>query len=256
VLTLGGTPGAALLRDANAATVLTQGKTARRKEKGRKMKLKPNVRRVLTLLGIMLGMACPGLVIVPKINLQMDKANVAVGVYWAREGDPPESLEVLTRYPIAGELLLEAKDLIDPWGEPIGYAEAGGRYAIWSTGPDKIMGTRDDYIEGHHSLYVECWRALQVQSGMDAEAAKEAVPESIARLPKPAPPLSPEEQARLEEEARKESEQAGEEYRRTRQVFLRKFWTGAIIRILGIVLVLGIAAAAVWSRARKKSGRK
>ena len=222
---------------------------------GMKTDSKPNARRVLALLGIMSGIGCLGTEPNP-FAMQMYTIECSIIDYRGWSGRFPDSLDELTQSTTLKSIRLEKKDLTDPWGEPIGYAQGGDRFAVWSTGRDKIMGTRDDYIEGHHSLYVECWRALQVESGMDAEAANEAEPESIARLPKPAPPLSPEEQARLEEEARKESEQAGEEYRRTRQVFLRKFWTGAIIRILGIVLVLGIAAAAVWSRARKKSGRK
>gem|GEM_PF-5977213 len=187
----------------------------------------------------------------------MDKIRLALLDYRARSGnDFPDSLDDLTRYSIAGEFLLEKKDLTDPWGEPIGYAQGGDMFAFWSTGRDKIMGTRDDYIEGHHSLYVECWRALQVESGMDAEAAKEAVPESIARLPKPAPPLSPEEQARLKEEDAKEVEWMEEEYRRTHQIFIRQRNTGVAMLILCAALILGGGAAAVWALTRKKAGRK
>ena len=222
---------------------------------GMKTDSKPNARRVLALLGIMSGIGCLGTEPNP-FAMQMYTIECSIIDYRGWSGRFPDSLDELTQSTTLKSIRLEKKDLTDPWGEPIGYAQGGDRFAVWSTGRDKIMGTRDDYIEGHHSLYVECWRALQVESGMDAEAAKEAVPESIARLPKPAPPLSPEEQARLKEEDAKEVEWMEEEYRRTHQIFIRQRNTGVAMLILCAALILGGGAAAVWALTRKKAGRK
>jgi len=168
-------------------------------------------------------------------------------------GKLPESLEELTQGTEENPPFLEKETLIDSWGEPFGYEYSDGKFTLWTTGRDKIMGTQDDIVAGSTNLYVKIWRGRQVQSGMDAEAAEEALPEWVLTRPPPVPALSPEEQARREEEGAKETEwllQQVEESRRAHKLFLRN------VAVACAALILGICAAAVWAFTRKKAGRE
>ena len=220
-----------------------------------RMEQKPDVKCVRMVLGIMLGTACWGRVIVPQSQIQVEDAEIALTDYRYQTGKFPDSLDVLAREPVNGKFLLEEKDLTDPWGEPIGYAQGGDRFAVWSTGPDKIMGTRDDIVYGHLPLYVESWRALQAESGAWAgtNALQEAMPEKVPSYPKPTV-MTEEEQARKEAASTAKQMELirlnQEMDRAARRLFMRN------AAIVGSALILGIVVTAVWARARKKAGRE
>jgi len=112
------------------------------------------------LLGIMLGIECLG----SKRNLidvQMSKVKVAAVGYRVREGYFPSSLDMLVQSSYRD---LNKEDLRDPWGEPFGYEYEGDNFVIWSSGPDKKIGTADDVCVGSPPSYVESWRAKLKQS--------------------------------------------------------------------------------------------
>jgi len=90
----------------------------------------------------------------------------------------PESLDELTRSGRFTPVLLEKEDLIDPWGEPIGYEytkSLGDGFILWSSGPDKKVGTADDTVIGFPPL-IEDWKARHVQSagGQETNAVQAA----------------------------------------------------------------------------------
>ena len=90
----------------------------------------------------------------------MGDVYMAIMAYMVREGEYPASLDALVQrlYQIKKE------DLVDPWGEPIGYEHSGGDYIIWSSGPDKKLGTADDIIRGSHPSYEASWKAKLAQA--------------------------------------------------------------------------------------------
>jgi hypothetical protein len=80
----------------------------------------------------------------------------------------PASLDELLQFASAKDdyqrnPLLKKEDLIDPWGEPFAYerSENGRKYILRSSGPDRIMGTADDFVEGYPPSYVTSWKAKQ-----------------------------------------------------------------------------------------------
>jgi len=204
------------------------------------MKHKPVGKCVLVLVGIMLGIECLG----SKRNLidiQMSNVEMAIIVYMTQEGKFPDSLDVL----IQRRYNLKKEDLLDPWGEPFGYEYNEHRYVIWSSGPDKKMGTADDVFKGFPPSYVECWRIKQL--GTNAVQHTMQTP-SVATTVR-----TKEEQARREEEALREVEylmQAVEEGRRARRVYLRTVAVG------GAALLLGLCGAGVFCLIRKRKGLK
>ena len=84
-------------------------------------------------------------------------------------GKLPASLDELfqfasNNYKYGNKPLLKKEDLIDSWGEPIEYIRDGRRYALWSSGPDKKMGTKDDVYDGSPTLYKAVWEAKYAQA--------------------------------------------------------------------------------------------
>jgi hypothetical protein len=200
------------------------------------------------VLGIMSGIGSLGTEPNP-FALQMFMIECSVNNYRAQEGEFPDSLGELVDYKYSS---MGKKDLADPWGEPIGYAQGGDMFVIWSTGADKIMGTRDDWVWGHLPLYVERWRAIQAETGAwaDTNALQEAVPEKV--LPSTVI-QNPPHRHLTEEELAKETEwliQQVEEDRRARRVFMRN------AKVAGITLIRAICAVTVWAVARKRARRK
>lgn len=59
-------------------------------------------------------------------------------------GKFPESLNDLIKGTSDTSSLLRKEDLLDSWGEPIGYECDGRTFIIRSSGPDREMGTEDD----------------------------------------------------------------------------------------------------------------
>ena len=97
---------------------------------------------------------------VPRISIQMSMINTAIISYEAQEGKLPASLDVL----VQKRYYLEKEYLTDPWGEPIGYEHNGGEYIIWSSGPDRKMGTADDIFNGFPPSHMESWKAKLAQA--------------------------------------------------------------------------------------------
>ena len=108
-----------------------------------------------------------------RINIQMAKIRVAIDYYSAlhhacRDNSCPASLDELLQFASTNEYMkkdapLRKEDLIDRWGEPFGYerrANAHG-YVLWSSGPDRKMGTMDDVVEGWPRSYVASWKSMQ-----------------------------------------------------------------------------------------------
>ena len=170
--------------------------------------------------------------------------------------------ELLSEVSNDGRFNLSKEGLVDPWGEPIGYeySERGDGFVVWSTGPDKKLGTADDVVKGAPESYVASWRA---KHGLPV--VENAIQKTVTA----------EEQARQWEESKREAEyaaqQVAEDRRRVRsgnrQVgtvaalilgfyvvlprLLKKFKRGAVRRILisfavglGIMVVLWCAGLA------------
>ena len=96
----------------------------------------------------------------PPTVLQMTRNRMAVINYIGQHGEFPDSLDVLVQQSDYG---LNKEDLIDEWGEPIGFEYSGDDYILWSCGPDKKLGTTDDIIWGSRPSYVERWKAKHAQ---------------------------------------------------------------------------------------------
>ena len=112
-------------------------------------------RRLALLLGLILGMGCAGIVtflllteanaILP-IRPQIAEIAKAVQVYATmHKGKLPDSLDELIQSTDGEPPLLKKQNLIDPWGKPIDYERTEHGFIIRSSGPDRIMGTEDDY---------------------------------------------------------------------------------------------------------------
>ena len=120
---------------------------------------------VLIFSGIMLGMECQGLVILPKVRTQIGDIEQAVQVYaMHHNGKLPASLDNLIQGTENSPPLLNKEDLIDPWGEPFLYEREGRQYVIMSSGPDRIMGTKDDFYDGSLTLFEKIWNAKHEQA--------------------------------------------------------------------------------------------
>jgi len=121
-----------------------------------------SAKRVLVLLGIMLSVECLGLTIAStdtRVRGRIKSVCIAVVGYRVQEGKWPESLEVLVPPLNGGGRYLSGKEaLFDLWGEPFRYEHTEDGYVIISSGPDKIMGTEDDIVDGSPKAYVESWK--------------------------------------------------------------------------------------------------
>ena len=112
---------------------------------------------VLLLLGMTLGIECLGSRIVSMIYVQMRTIELRIMNYRSQEGKFPASLDALAQWPY---IKWKNEDIIDPWGEAIGYEYSGDEnFVIWSLGPDKKKGTADDIIRGFPPSYAESWKA-------------------------------------------------------------------------------------------------
>ena len=118
-------------------------------------KQKVSVICVLIILGIVLVIGviiriCKPIttidVVIP-IRAQIGDIVQAVQIYaMCNGGKLPESLEELTQSQDEDDSpLLKKEYLLDPWGEPIVYVRNGRKFSVSSSGPDKIMGTADDF---------------------------------------------------------------------------------------------------------------
>jgi hypothetical protein len=154
-----------------------------------KMKHKRITRHGLVFLGIMLGIECLGLSIVSRIDSQLSRIDMAIYIYVFRHrGKLPDSLDELTQFLSDfpeyddDDKPLGKGNLVDPWGEPIGYEYSENGYIIWSTGPDKKLGTADDVVRGSPESYVANWKAkhgLPVdKQGTNAVGGAQASPPS------------------------------------------------------------------------------
>ena len=97
---------------------------------------------------------------------------MAITNYMVQEGEFPVSLEAL----VQRRYFLEKQYLVDPWGESIGYEHGEGEdFVIWSSGPDKKLGTADDIIDGFPPSYVASWKAknLPPVNGQKTNAVQE-----------------------------------------------------------------------------------
>ena len=152
-----------------------------------KMKHKLIAKCVLIFSGIMLGMECQGLVIIPKTRTQISDIQKAMQIYAIdHNGKLPASMDELflfasNNYEYSEKPLLKKEDIIDIWGEPIRYEREGGKYIIISSGPDKKMGTADDFYDGRPMSYVESWRAKHAQAIVEQEtnAVQEVTAETV-----------------------------------------------------------------------------
>jgi len=115
---------------------------------------------------------------VDPIRVQMEIIRMAVMGYDAREGKYPDSLDALIQPPYRQ---LKKEDLNDPWGEPFGYEHDGDNYVIWSSGPDKKMGTADDIVTGFPPSYVASWKAKHIPpvGNQETNVVQEATTETI-----------------------------------------------------------------------------
>jgi hypothetical protein len=118
----------------------------------------------------MLEAECQGRVILTKTRTQIADIEKAIEIYMMDHSNKlPVSLDELfqfasNNFEYGNKPLLKKEDLIDAWGEPIEYIRDGRRYALWSSGPDKKMGTKDDVYDGSPTLYKTVWEAKYAQA--------------------------------------------------------------------------------------------
>ena len=202
-----------------------------------KKKRKINAKQITILFGIMLGIECFGRTIVFPINLKMSRISLSVTVYRVQEGKFPDSLDELTRPTGSTSSLLGKEDLIDPWREPIGYEytdSVGDGFILWSSGPDRKIGTADDIVSGFLPL-VEDWKARQtpavvsqITNAVQKVTPGPAQPPAKVGGAKPSP-------ARREKQSGDGNEQSGiEEEGKTKP---HRLWRYAVIP-LGLLAVL------------------
>ena len=154
-------------------------------------------KRILRFLGIMLCIVCAIVIILLLLNrllrvehphpvdpnrINMEHVRFAVEGYRSILGRFPDSLEEIAK-PIGknGRVLLEKECLLDVWGEPFGYEYEGDEYVIWSSGPDKKLGTADDIVKGSRDSYVASWKAKRFPpvDNQGTNAVQEATLEAI-----------------------------------------------------------------------------
>ena len=141
--------------------------------------------------------------------------------------------------------LLNQKDLVDPWGEPIGYVFEGRNYVIMSAGPDKIMGTDDDVVKGFRPL-AERWKVkhgLPVETNAVQTASHEQNPSAAQTVTTTPPQLSAEEYAKEREQAMRMKQRVEK-----RRVLLLK------VTAIGVIFTLCFSAALPFLLKRFKRG--
>jgi len=120
-----------------------------------KMKHKCIARDVLVIGWTMLSVVCLGDVVITPVRTKMFDIEKALQIYaMINNGKFPASLEELTQFIKEGhrEPLLKKEDLIDPWGEPFEYEPLVRGFILRSSGPDRIMGTKDDMYSGYSKI--------------------------------------------------------------------------------------------------------
>ena len=180
----------------------------------------------------------------PKIHVKMMRIYTSILAYRSREGEFPASLDALIQWPYSE---LKKEELVDPWGMPFGYEYSGDEYIIWSSGPDKKMGTADDIIQGSLPSYEASWKAKNMppvdtqRTNAVREATPEPFPPSAVMPEAPQPAVvetKPPERAPLPS-AQHEDEPAG-----TKSVP----WKTPLL--LGIIIIIGVVSA--WLRFKKR----
>ena len=144
------------------------------------MKRMFTIRNVWVLLGVFLSMECVAQFPIAPVRTQLSEIEKAVRIYaMTYQGKIPDSLEDLARDTEDFSSLLKKEKLIDPWGEPIGYEHESRKFVIWTTGPDRKMGTADDIAEGQPESYVKSWKEKLMQSiaGQETNTVQEVTAE-------------------------------------------------------------------------------
>ena len=175
------------------------------KETNMKKKRTFSVKFALAVLGMVLGIGGAGIAwfshtkpethysTVRRIYVMTEQIKKAVMIYAMRHDIKfPDSLDELAQFAFGStygnEPLLTKEDLIDPWGMPFEYERDGFKYIIRSSGPDKIMGTKDDIIEGYPASHVTRWQAklMQAVDRQETSAVQTATPDPVTPPPPPA----------------------------------------------------------------------
>ena len=126
------------------------------------------------------------------VHAQLVEIEKAILIYsMSNNGKFPDSLDKLMQ-PMGerksiSPLFTKKDSLLDPWGEPIGYELDDRKFVLFSSGPDKKVGTKDDIVRGRPESYVESWKARQTQllESQGTNAVKEATAEAV-----PLPPVA------------------------------------------------------------------
>lgn len=82
---------------------------------------------------------------VERARVELNLVAQSISLYRVLNMKLPARLEVLVR-PEEGAPILKESHLKDPWGRPLQYSVAGGKYTLSSAGPDGQAGTDDDVI--------------------------------------------------------------------------------------------------------------
>jgi hypothetical protein len=124
---------------------------------------------------------------VPLDRYKLHVLTAALWAYIAEGGKFPDSLDVLAQHDHTPDgryrqPLLGKEYLIDGWGEPFGYEHSGDKYAVWSTGPDRKLGTEDDaVVMGYPEVYEESERVKQARAllagGAETNTVQGATPD-------------------------------------------------------------------------------
>jgi len=213
-----------------------------------KIKLNPNVTHTLIFFGIILGIECPGRIIVPPINVKMSKIEMSVIVYRATEGKFPVSLDKLADN---ASFTLEKEDLIDPWGEPFGYEytdSLGDGFILWSSGPDRKTGTADDIVEGLRPL-VEDWKVrhdLPVDR-QGTNTVQKATPDPVPPPVKDGGTAAP---GRIERPGGTSGHASPDGWQNPREPVENKRAPWQLLSLIGIVVICGMAM--IWRQLKRK----
>ena len=166
-----------------------------RKSRDMSMKRRFSILRVLLLLGIVLGVMCSGFVSLllygyiessrwlyrnppdPTLptHYQISAITRDVATYRLAFDKLPDSLDAF----IDGKyFMMSREDLTDQWGEPLGYRHNGEDYVVFSSGPDKKLGTGDDISRTASSSHegIRKSKYNPPADGAEANAVQEATP--------------------------------------------------------------------------------
>ena len=176
----------------------------------------------LVLLGMMLGTECLG----SRGASSLESVRLAANSYRAAKGEWPKSLDDLVI-----DYWLLKENSIDPWGEPFGF-ECGGPEddcIVWSTGPDRKLGTADDIVGGPLTM-ANRWR---VKHGLPV----------VTNAVQQVRVLTAEEQARQFEESQREMERIVQEWEESREAHRKahRSWLNTVKTVTALVICFYIA---------------